>query len=121
MVDTAGIYLLTGEAAWIDFPDPGFHRQADGTLNPGCRRHLWRGSYCIHITAECEASRQRHSQQSGAEGVPLQPQRHWSDLQEIIALLMTRYGQKITSDINDQDGRWHMDWNPSEPIEELID
>ena len=34
MVDTAGIYALTGETAWIDFPDPGFHCQADGSLNP---------------------------------------------------------------------------------------
>ena len=34
IVDAAEIYALTREAAWIDFPDPGFYRQADRTLNP---------------------------------------------------------------------------------------
>ena len=26
MVVTPEEYALTGEAAWVDFPDPGFHR-----------------------------------------------------------------------------------------------
>ena len=34
MVDQAEIDALTEEPAWIDFPNPGFHRQADGTLDP---------------------------------------------------------------------------------------
>jgi hypothetical protein len=33
MVDAAEMYALTGELAWINFSDPDFHRQADGTLN----------------------------------------------------------------------------------------
>jgi hypothetical protein len=38
MVDAANMYALTGEAAWIDFPDPGFHRQEDRILNPVAQR-----------------------------------------------------------------------------------
>ena len=38
MVDAANIYALTGESAWIDFPNPGFHLQADSTLNPVAQR-----------------------------------------------------------------------------------
>ena len=33
-VDAVKGYTLAGETAWINFPDPGFHRQVDGTLNP---------------------------------------------------------------------------------------
>ena len=38
MVDTADFYALTGETPWIGFPDPGFHRQANGSLNPVAQR-----------------------------------------------------------------------------------
>ena len=38
MVDATDVSALTGEAAWIDFPNPGFYRQADGTLNPVAHR-----------------------------------------------------------------------------------
>ena len=38
MIDQEEIYELTGEPAWIDFPDPGFHRQADGLLDPVAQR-----------------------------------------------------------------------------------
>ena len=31
------------------------------------------------------------------------------------------YGQKTTSEVNKQNKKWHRDWNPNEPIEELID
>jgi hypothetical protein len=37
MVDSVQVYALTGEAPWIDFPNPGYHRQADGTLD-ACRQ-----------------------------------------------------------------------------------
>ena len=43
------------------------------------------------------------------------------DPRDIIAALTVRYGQKTTSEINEQDKKWRRDWNPSEPIEELID
>ena len=33
-VDAADIYALTGETPCIKFPDPEYHRQADGSLNP---------------------------------------------------------------------------------------
>ena len=36
-------------------------------------------------------------------------------------MLTTRYGQKTKVEVNNQDERWRRDWNPSEPIEELID
>ena len=32
MVDAADMYALTGESAWIDFFNPGFHRHANGSL-----------------------------------------------------------------------------------------
>ena len=38
MVDTADVYALTGEVAWINFSNPGFHRQADGSLDPIAQR-----------------------------------------------------------------------------------
>ena len=38
MVDAADIYVVTGDMAWIDFPVPGFHRQAGRTLNPVTQR-----------------------------------------------------------------------------------
>ena len=31
------------------------------------------------------------------------------DLRKIIATLMTRYGQKMTAEVNNQDDRWRMD------------
>ena len=39
MVDATDVYALTREAAWIDFPNPGLHRQADGYLNPVTQRN----------------------------------------------------------------------------------
>ena len=39
MVDATNVYALTREAAWIDFPNPGLHRQADGYLNPVTQRN----------------------------------------------------------------------------------
>ena len=38
MVDAAEMYVLTREAALINFPDPGFHYQVDGTLSPVAQR-----------------------------------------------------------------------------------
>ena len=38
MVDAAEIYTLTGAAPWIDFPNPGLHRQADSNLGTVAQR-----------------------------------------------------------------------------------
>ena len=38
MVDQVKMYALTGEPVWIDFPNPGFHRQANGSFDPVVQR-----------------------------------------------------------------------------------
>ena len=42
------------------------------------------------------------------------------NLRQTIASLTMCYDQKMTAEVNEQDTRWRRDWNPSEPIEELI-
>ena len=34
MMDSPAVYAPTGAASWINFLDPGFHHQTDGTLSP---------------------------------------------------------------------------------------
>ena len=38
MIDQEEIYALTGEPPWVNFPDLGFHRQADGLFDPVAQR-----------------------------------------------------------------------------------
>jgi hypothetical protein len=132
MVDAPEIYALTGEVAWINFPDPGFHCQADGTLNPigQCDADAIFSAAIIVYTSQqnLKAAVNDALNKSVPKAYRRNPNvievrefRPNSDPREIIATLTLRHGQKTTQEVNEQDNRWRLGCNPSEPIEELID
>jgi hypothetical protein len=132
MVDAPPIYALTGEVPWVDFPDPGFHRQADGTLNPIGQRDADAIFSAAIIVFTSQQNVKAAVNDALNKSIPKAYRRNPNiigvrefrandDPREIIATLTRRYGQKTTQEVNDQDDRWRMEWNPSEPIEELID
>ena len=123
MVDQAEIYALTGETAWIDFADPGFRRQADGSLDPVTQRNA-EANFNANIMVYTSQQNVKGAVNDALnEAVPkaycrnpivigVREFRPNDDPQEIIAALTTRYGQTTTADINDQDEMWCRDWNP---------
>ena len=132
MVDATEMYTLTREAAWIGFLDPGFHRQAGSTLNPVAQRDAnARFSAVIIVYTSQQNVRGAvndalnkavpKAYRRNPNGIRVREVRQKNDPREVIATLTTCYGQKTTTEVNNQDNRWRMDWNPSEPIEELID
>ena len=114
MVDAADIYALTEEAAWINFYDPGFHRQADGSLNPVAKRDadaIFGAAIIVYTSQQNvkgafndalnEAVPKAYRRNPNVIGV--REFRPNDDPRKIIALLTTRYGQKTTSEVNKQD------------------
>ena len=132
MVDAPEIYALTGEVPWVQFPDPGFHRQADGTLDATGQRDadaIFTAASKVYTSQQNVkaavnealnvAIPRAYRRNAGVIGV--REFRANDDPREIIATLTRRYGQKTTQEVNEQDDRWRKEWNPAEPIEELID
>ena len=120
MVDATDIYALAGEPAWIYFPNPGFHCQADGTLNPVAEGD---GEATFNVAIMVYTSQQNvigAVNDALNRAVPkvyccnpniigvreFQPN---NDQRQIIASLTTRYDQNTTAEINKQDKKWHRD------------
>ena len=132
MVDAAEMYALTGEAAWIGFPDPGFHRQVDGTLNQVAQRDADAIFSAAIIVYTSQQNAKGAVNDALNEVVPKAYRRNPNvmgvsefrpndDQREIIARPTKQYGQKMAAKVNEQDDRWRLNWNPSEPIVELIE
>ena len=132
MVDATGIYALTGNTPWINFLDPGFHRQADGSLNPVAQRDaeaIFNAAIMVYTSKQNvkvavndalnRAVPKVYRRNPTVIGV--REFRPNDDPRQIIASLTMWYGQITTAEVNEQDERWHRDWNPSKPIEQLID
>ena len=117
MVDAAYMYALMWETPWIDFPDPGFHRQADGSLNPVAQRDaeaIFNATIMVYTSQQNvkgavndalnEAVPEAYCCNPNVIGV----REFWlnNDPRQIIALLATRYRQKTTMEVNKQDERW---------------
>ena len=132
MTDATEVYALTGEAAWIGFPDPGFHRQVDGTLNQVAQRDADAIFSAAIIVYTSQQNAKGAVNDALNEVVPKAYRRNPNvmgvsefrpndDQREIIARPTKQYGQKMAAKVNEQDDRWRLNWNPSEPIVELID
>jgi hypothetical protein len=112
MVDAAEMYALTGESAWIGFPDPGFHRQVDGTLNPVAQRDadaIFSAAIIVYTSQQNvkgavndalnEAVPKAYRRNPNVMGV--REFRPNDDPREIIARLTKRYGQKTAAEVNE--------------------
>ena len=130
MIDQEEIYKLTGESPWVDFPDPGFHRQpATNTVGQRDAEAIFNANTMVFTSQQNvkgaindalnEAVPKAYRCNPVVIGV--REYRPNDSPRDIIATLTVRYGQKTTAEINDQDKKWRRDWSPSEPIEELID
>ena len=130
MIDQEEIYRLTGEPPWVDFPDPGYHRQpAADTIGQRDAEALFNANTMVFTSQQNvkgaindalnEAVPKAYRRNPVVIGV--REYRPNDSPRDIIAALTVRYGQKTTTEINEQDEKWRRDWTPSEPIEELID
>ena len=130
MIDQEEIYKLTGESPWVDFPDPGFHCQpATDTVGQRDAEAIFNANTMVFTSQQNvkgaikdalnEAVPKAYCRNPVVIGV--REYRPNDSPRDIIAALTVRYGQKTTTEINDQDEKWRRDWSPSKPIEELID
>ena len=82
MVDAADMYALTGESAWIDFFNPGFHRHANGTFNPVAQRNtkaIFNAAITVYTSQQnVKGAVNDALNRGGIEGAPSQPQHHRS-------------------------------------------
>ena len=120
MVDAANIYALTGEAAWINFPNPGFHRQADGTLNPVAQcdaNAIFRAAIIVYTSQQNVKGAVNNTLNKAVPKayrcnpnvIRVREFRPNDDPRQIIAFLTTRYGHKTPAEVNKQYKRWRRD------------
>ena len=120
MVDAAEMYALSGEVAWINVTDPGFHCQTDGTLNTvtQCDANTIFSADIIICTSQhsVKAAVTNTLNESVAKvyrrdptGIGARDVCPNDNPQEIIDTLTMCYGQKTTANDNAQDDSWHLD------------
>ena len=116
VVDAAEIYVLTRELAWINFPNPGFHCQADGTLNQSAQRNVVAIVSVSIIVYTSKQNAKGAVNDALNEAVPkvyhhnptvigVRELRPNDDPRKIIATLTRRCRQKTTAGVNNQDNR----------------
>jgi hypothetical protein len=132
MVDSPQIYALNGLDPWIDFPDPGYHRLTDGTMDDVQQRDAEAVFKAVTIVFNSQQNVKASVNDALNDAVPrayrrnptvmgVREYRPTDDPREIIAQLTRRYGRKTSKEVNEQDALWRQGLNPSEPIEEMID
>ena len=132
MVDKPEVYALTGAAPWVNVPNPGVHRVADGTMSATQQRDA-EVIYTAQLKVWTSENNVRSAVNAGLNKAVPEKYRRISDTAmggreyrptdepwQIIDHLTRRYGDKSPEEVEWLDTEWRKDWSPVDPIEDLI-
>ena len=133
MVEQEEIYALNATDPWVNFPDPGVHRIADGTLDGDEQRDaevIFNANKKVYdsesnvrraIIDEINAVVPRQYKCSG--GTPIGSKMYKANdcPRTILNNLRSCYGRLAPIEKTQNEAQWSAPWNPSDPVEDLFD
>ena len=133
MVEQEEIYALNVADPWVNFPDPGVHRTADGTLNSDEQRDaevIFNANKKVFdsesnvrraIIDGLNAAVPRQYKRSGGNSIGAKMYKANDCPRTILNNLRTCYGRLAPIEKTQNEARWSAPWNPSDPVEDLFD